>query len=124
MAKFPELVVMARNATITYKNKPTDIRQVGKDLNVRYVVEGSIQRSDENMRVTAQLIDASTGSHIWADRYDREMKTSSPFVTKSRGPSPDNSGGCKAKWLSRVRRLSAKNPNSFTAYDYLEKGMD
>ena len=90
---------MSRNATITYKDKPTDIRQVGKDLNVRYVVDGSIQRSDQNVRVTAQLIDASTGRHLWADRYDREIKTSSQFVTKSRGPSPEQSGDCKAKWL-------------------------
>ena len=62
LAKFPELIVMARNSTFTYKDKPTDIRQVGKDLNVRYVVEGSIQRSDQNVRVTAQLIDASYGA--------------------------------------------------------------
>ena len=62
LAKFPELIVMSRSATITHKDKPTDIRQVGKDLNVRYVVDGSIQRSDESVRVTAQLIDASTGA--------------------------------------------------------------
>ena len=74
LAKFPELLVMARNATLTYKDKPADSRQVGKDLNVRYVVEGSIQRSDQNVRVTAQLIDASTGRHLWADRYDRRNK--------------------------------------------------
>ena len=61
LAKFPELIVMARNSTFTYKDKPTDVRQVGKDLNVRYVVEGSIQRADQNVRVTAQLIDATTG---------------------------------------------------------------
>ena len=74
LAKFPELVVMSRNSTLTYKDKPTDSRQVAKDLNVRYVVEGSVQRSDQNVRVTAQLIDASTGRQLWADRYDREIK--------------------------------------------------
>src|SRR6476646_7691083 len=56
LAKFPELIVMSRNATLTYKNRPTDSRQVGKDLNVSYVLEGSVQRSDQNVRVTAQLI--------------------------------------------------------------------
>ena len=75
LAKFPELVVMARSATFTYKDKPTDIRQVGKDLNVHYVVDGSIQRSDQNMRVTAQLIDARTGRQLWADRYDRQIES-------------------------------------------------
>ena len=64
LAKFPELMVMSRNSTFTYKDKPTDIGQVGKDLNARYVVEGSIQRSDQNVRVTAQLIDASTGPSL------------------------------------------------------------
>jgi TolB-like protein len=63
---------MSRNATLVYKDKPTDIRRVGKDLNVRYVVEGTIQRSDQNVRVTAQLTDANTGRQLWADRYDRE----------------------------------------------------
>ena len=61
LAKFPELIVMARNSTLAYKDKPTEVRQVGKDLNVHYVVEGSIQRADQNVRVTAQLIDATTG---------------------------------------------------------------
>ena len=64
LAKFPELIVMSRNSTFTYKDKPTDVRQVGKDLNVHYVVEGSIQRADQNVRVTAQLIDATTGRHL------------------------------------------------------------
>ena len=99
LAKFPELLVMARNSTFTYKDKPTDVRQVGKDLNVRYVVEGSIQRSDQNVRVTAQLIDASTGRQLWADRYDRQITTSSQFATTSRNPSPEHSGGCTANWL-------------------------
>jgi adenylate cyclase len=64
LAKFPDFVVMARNSTFAYKDKPTDVRQVGKDLNVRYVVEGSIQRVEQNVRVTAQLIDATTGRQI------------------------------------------------------------
>ena len=75
LAKFPELIVMSRNSTLTYKDKPTDTRQVGKDLNVRYLIEGSVQRADQNVRVTAQLIDASTGSQLWADRYDREISS-------------------------------------------------
>ena len=125
LAKFPELVVMARNSTFTYKNKPTDIRQVGKDLNVRYVVEGSIQRSDQNMRVTAQLIDASTGRHIWADRYDREVENIFAIRDEITRAIAGQLGGLQGKVaIAEFERLSAKNPNSFTAYDYLEKGMD
>ena len=123
LAKFPELIVMSRNATLTYKDKPTDSRQVGKDLNVRYVVEGSIQRSDQNVRVTAQLIDASTGRHLWADRYDREINNIFAIrddITRSIAGTLGGLGGKLAQ--AEVARLSGKNPNSFTAYDYLMKG--
>jgi TolB-like protein len=66
-----DLVVIARNSTEVYKGKPVDIRQVGRDLNVKYVLEGSIQSLGERIRVTAQLIEAASGSHIWSERYDR-----------------------------------------------------
>ena len=123
LAKFPELIVMSRNATLTYQDKPTDSRQVGKDLNVQYVVEGSIQRSDQNVRVTAQLIDASTGRPLWADRYDREINSIFAIrddITRSIAGSIGGLGGKLA--LAEVARLSGKNPNSFTAYDYLMRG--
>ena len=123
LAKFPELIVMSRNATLTYKDKPTDSRQVGKDLNVHYVVEGSIQRSDHNVRVTAQLIDASTGRPLWADRYDREIKGIFAIrddIMRSIAGTLGGLGGKLAQ--AEVARLSAKNPNSFTAYDYLMRG--
>jgi len=123
LAKFPELIVMSRNATITYKDKPTDSRQVGKDLNVHYVVEGSIQRSDQNMRVTAQLIDAITGRPLWADRYDREISSIFAIrddITRSIAGTIGGLGGKLAQ--AEVARVSGKSPNSFTAYDYLMRG--
>jgi tetratricopeptide (TPR) repeat protein len=66
--------VIARNSTFAYKGKPIDVRQVGKDLGVRYVLEGSVRRAPERARITAQLIDASDGKHVWAENYDRELK--------------------------------------------------
>jgi adenylate cyclase len=63
--------VIARNTAFTYKNKPVDIRQIGRDLGVRYVLEGSVRRSGDLVRVNAQLIDAETGAHLWAERFDR-----------------------------------------------------
>ena len=123
LAKFPEFLVMARDSTFTYKDKPTDIRQVGKDLNVRYVVEGSIQRSDQNVRVTAQLVDASTGRHLWADRYDREIKGIFAIRDDIMRSIAGTLGGSAGKLAqAEVARLSGKNPNSFTAYDYLMRG--
>jgi TolB-like protein/class 3 adenylate cyclase len=71
LARFPDLDVIARNSIEVYKGKPVDVRQVGNDLNVGYVLEGSIQRQGENIRVTGQLIDARTGAHVWSDRWDR-----------------------------------------------------
>jgi adenylate cyclase len=97
LAKFPKLIVMTRNATLIYKDKPTDSRQVGKDLNVSYVVEGSVQRADQTVRVAAQLIDARTGSQLWADRYDRE--TNSIFAIRD-VPSSEQSGG----WAANLRK--------------------
>ena len=123
LAKFPELIVMSRNATLKYKDKPTDIRQVGKDLNVQYAVEGSVQRSDQNVRVTAQLIDANTGRPLWADRYDEQVDnifTIRDDVTRSVAGTLGGLAGRLAQ--AEVARLSGKNPNSFTAYDYLMRG--
>ena len=123
LAKFPEFLVMARNSILAYKDKPKDIRQVGRDLNVRYVVEGSIQRSDQNVRVTAQLIDASTGGQIWADRYDREIKDIFAIRDDITRSIAGTLGGLQGKvGKAEAARLSAKNPNSFTAYDYVMKG--
>jgi len=67
------LLVTARNSTFTYKGQAVDVRQVGRDLGVRYVVEGSVRKGGERVRITAQLIDAATGNHIWAERYDRDL---------------------------------------------------
>jgi adenylate cyclase len=123
LAKFPEFLVMARNSTLAYKDKPTDIRQVGRELNVRYVVEGSIQRSDQNVRVTAQLIDANTGGPVWADRYDREISSIFAICDDITRSIAGVLGGLQGKvGKAEAARLSAKNPNSFTAYDYVMKG--
>jgi len=69
-----EMFVIARNSTFTYKGKPVKVQQVSKELGVRYVLEGSVQKADNRVRVTAQLVDATTGHHLWAERYDRDLK--------------------------------------------------
>jgi TolB-like protein/class 3 adenylate cyclase len=66
-------VVIARNTAFTYKGKPLDVKTIGRDLNVRYVLEGSFQRSGNRMRVNVQLIDAETGNHLWAERFDKPL---------------------------------------------------
>ena len=75
LAKWPPLFVISRRSSFTYKGKETSIRQVGLELGVRYVLEGSVQKSGDQIRITAQLIDAATGRHIWADSFDRELNS-------------------------------------------------
>ena len=74
LSRFSQLFVIARNSSFTYKDKAVDVRQIGRELDVRYLLEGSIRRDGERVRITAQLIDALTGAHHWAERYDRELK--------------------------------------------------
>ena len=74
LSRVPRLFVIARHSTVTYKGKPVKVKQVSEELGVRYVLEGSVQRSGDRVRITAQLIDALTGNHLWAERYDRDLK--------------------------------------------------
>ena len=74
LSKIASLFVIARNTTFTYKGKAVDIRAVARELGVRYVLEGSVRKGGNRLRITAQLIDADDGSHIWAERYDREIE--------------------------------------------------
>jgi TolB-like protein/class 3 adenylate cyclase/Flp pilus assembly protein TadD len=74
LSRVPKLFVIARNTTFTYKNKPVKVQQVSEELGVRYVLEGSVRKARDRVRVTAQLIDATTGHHLWSERYDRTMK--------------------------------------------------
>jgi adenylate cyclase len=73
LSKIAGLVVIARNSSFTYKGRSVDIREVGRELGVRSVLEGSIRRAGNRVRITAQLIDATNGAHLWADRYDRDL---------------------------------------------------
>ena len=73
LSRIPGAVVIGRNTTFTYKGKHVDLKQIGRELNVRYVLEGSVQRGGDRMRVNVQLIDAETGNHLWADRFDKPL---------------------------------------------------
>ncbi|MBI3304547.1 MAG: hypothetical protein HYZ72_20990, partial [Deltaproteobacteria bacterium] len=74
LSKLSGLFVIARNSVFTYKGKAVKVEEVGRELGVRYVLEGSVRRADDRVRITAQLVDATTGYHLWAERYDRELK--------------------------------------------------
>jgi adenylate cyclase len=73
LSRHPSLFVIARNSTFTYKGRAVDVKQVGRELGVRYVLEGSVRKVGNRIRITAQLIEAETGNHFWANRYDRDL---------------------------------------------------
>jgi TolB-like protein/class 3 adenylate cyclase/tetratricopeptide (TPR) repeat protein len=127
LARFRDLDVIARNSTEVYKGKPVDIRQIGKDLNVGYVLEGSIQRQDDSVRVTGQLIDARTGAHVWSERWDRPAEDIFAVQTEVAEKVAAALGGdltmgqISRAELQRVKRL---RPNDLTAYDYFQLGKE
>jgi adenylate cyclase len=110
LSRFRAPYVIARNSTFTYKGKAVDVKQVGRELGVRYVVEGSIRKAGDRVRVTAQLIDAATGNHLWAERYDRTLEdvfAVQEEVTRSivAAVAPE----AELAEIARVRRASPNN---------------
>jgi adenylate cyclase len=74
LSKVDKMFVIASNSTFVYKGKPVKVQQVGEEVGVRYVLEGSVRRAGDRVRITAQLVDATTGGHVWSERYDRDLK--------------------------------------------------
>jgi adenylate cyclase len=74
MSRYPSLFVIARNSSFTYKGRAVDVKQIGRELGVRYVLEGSLRKSGNRIRVTGQLIEAESSNHVWAERYDRDLE--------------------------------------------------
>lgn len=109
------LFVIARNSTLTYKGRAVDLKQVGRELGVRYVLEGSVRRTGGNARITGQLIDASTGMHVWAERYDRQ----SADIFALQDDIAMSVVGAIAPSLRRaeINRVKRKRPDSLDAYD-------
>jgi adenylate cyclase len=116
LSRFSQLFVIARNSSFQYKNKPIDLRQVGRELGVRYVLEGSIRRSGDRVRITAQLIDAGTGAHRWAERYDRELKD--VFVIQDELARTIAAVLAAHVNQAETERTPLKPPATWQAYDY------
>jgi TolB-like protein len=115
LARINWLFVIARNSTFTYKGRAVDVKQVGRELGVRYVLEGSVRKHGSSVRVTGQMIDASTGAHVWADRYDR----SSDDIFALQDEIALSAVGAIAPSVRRaeIDRVKRKRPGSLDAYD-------
>ena len=120
LSKFHDLFVIASNSTFVYKGKPVQIQQVGRELGVRYVLEGSVQRSETRIRINAQLIDVDTEQHLWAERYDEAIDDLFDLQDKI----TKRIVRTLAVRLTDIEldRVSAKPTRNLEAYDYVLKG--
>jgi adenylate cyclase len=121
LSRFKSLFVIARNSSFAYKGKAVDIKQVGRELGVRYVLEGSVRKSGNRVRITGQLIDAATGGHLWVDRFDGGLEDifdlQDHVTTQVVGiiePTVEQ---------AEVRRATRKSAIDVDAYDYFIRGM-
>jgi TolB-like protein/DNA-binding winged helix-turn-helix (wHTH) protein/Flp pilus assembly protein TadD len=122
LSRIPSLFVIARHSAFTYKGKAVKVQEVSREIGVRYVLEGSVRKAGDQLRITAQLIDATTGGHVWSDRYDRQLRDifalqdeiTKQIVAALRFEID------KAE-LTRVRRVPTEN---LTAYDFYLRGLE
>jgi TolB-like protein/class 3 adenylate cyclase len=121
LSRSKSLFVIARNSSFTYKGKAVDIKQVGRELGVRYVLEGSVRKSGKRVRITGQLIDASSGNHIWADRFESELEDIFDLQDRVTG----SVIGAISPQLERaeMERAQRKPTENLQAYDYYFRAL-
>jgi adenylate cyclase len=122
LSRFSELFVIARNSSFQYKGKSVDVRQISRELGVRYVLEGSIRRGGDRVRITGQLIDATTGTHRWAERYDRNLED----VFAVQDEVARTIVGLLVAHVNKaeIERTVLKPPATWNAYDYYMRAVD
>jgi TolB-like protein/class 3 adenylate cyclase len=124
LARSKDLLVIARNSTLTYKGKPVDARQVAKDLNVGYVLAGSIQHQADQLRVTAELIDATTGAQVWSERWDRpaqdmfsvQAEVADKVAASVGGNAGSNLGAIQSRLLLEAKKRAPANLSAYDLY--------
>ncbi|MCP4002767.1 MAG: adenylate/guanylate cyclase domain-containing protein [bacterium] len=121
LSQIPRLFVIARNSAFTYKGKPIDVVQVGREMGVRYVLEGSVRKAEDTVRITAQLIDAGTGFHVWSARYDR--KIAGLFALQSEISEEILAALSVELQEAEIRRMRSTRPNEVSAYDAFTRGF-
>jgi adenylate cyclase len=122
LSRFSELGVIARNSAFQYKGKAVDIRQVGQELGARYVLEGSVRRMGDRIRITAQLVDAMTGAHRWAERYDREQHD--VFAVQDEVVRAIAAILAAHVRRAEIERALLKPPAAWQAYEYYLRGAE
>jgi TolB-like protein len=122
LSRYREMDIIARNSTEAYKGKAVDVRQVGKDLNVRYVLEGSVQREGDQIRVTAQLIDAASNAHLWSERWDKPSKDFFAVQSDIADQLGNRLGGGGVILKADTAAARRSRPENFTAWELFLAG--
>jgi adenylate cyclase len=121
LSHYPSLFVIARNSSFTYKGRAVDVKQVGRELGVRYVLEGSVRKGGNRIRVTAQLIEAGTSNHVWAERYDRDL--ADIFAVQDELTEALTTALAPAIADAELRRAMRKPPGSLDAWAAYQRGL-
>jgi adenylate cyclase len=121
LSRIKWLLVIARNTSFIYKGKAVDVKQVGRELRVRYVLEGSVRKAGNRVRITAQLIDAETGAHVWADRYDRSLDDI--FAVQDEITLSTVGAIEPSLREAEIERVKRKRPENLDAYDLLLRAL-
>ena len=125
LSRFPDLVVVARGSSFAYKGKAVDMRQVGKELGVDYVLEGSVRKDGDKLRIVSQLIDAKNGEHVWAERFDRSGMDPWALQDEVTGMIVSAMTGEKgALKQAQYRQAWGKGATTLEEYDYYLRGHD
>jgi adenylate cyclase len=121
LSRFKSLFVIARNSSFTFKGKAVDIKEVGRRLGVRYVLEGSVRKSSGKVRITGQLIDAVTGGHIWSDRFERDL--TDVFALQDEVTVAVVSAIQPKLFQTEIAMATRRRPENLTAYDFFLRAM-
>lgn len=121
LSRYPSLFVIARNSSFSFKGRTVDVKQVGRELGVRYVLEGSLRRSGDRVRVTAQLVEAETGRHAWAERYDRDI--SDIFAVQDEITLATTTAIAPAIADAEQQRAMRKQPSSLDCWGAYQRGL-
>ena len=121
LSRYPSLFVIARNSCFTYKGRPVEVKQVARELGVRYVLEGSLRKAGHRIRVTAQLVEAESGKHVWAERYDRDL--ADIFEVQDEISQAVTIAVAPAIADAELRRALRKPPESLDAWAAYQRGL-
>jgi adenylate cyclase len=121
LSRFKSLFVIARNSSFTFKGKAVDIKEVGRRLGVRYVLEGAVRKASGKVRITCQLIEAATGAHIWADRFERDM--TDIFALQDEVTLAVVSAIQPKLFQAQIALATRRRPENLTAYDYFLRAL-